>query len=756
MLYGPTLALAFLILHLFSLPTTLEDIDSVNFAMGVRDFDVARHQPHPPGYPVFVTIARGSTALLRAAGATAPEVRGLAVLGVLGGAILLLAALSFFRSIARSDDQALVAVTLLGVSPLLWFTALRPLSDVAGLAVAFVAIAAIASTLAPRDGAWTTRESRLLVVGAFAAGWAIGFRSQMAVLTLPLLALALGTRFARVPPHVRAGAVAALSVAVLCWAVPLVIDSGGPLGYLRALGSQAGEDFAGVEMLWLVRTARAALFAAIDTFVLPWGSPVLGGVVLSLAGAGLLVQLYRLPRGLVVLAVVFGPYALFHLLFQETLTIRYALPVVPAVAFLVAATLAEARRAFTVMTTGVLVVLCLEQAIPAALAFGRTPSPVSAALAEMELLARQGAEPLVVMHRRILTETRRAREWVGGLPGRLLPAPRDYEWLEATAAWRQGAGAETWFVADPRRTDLALIDPQHRRTREYRWPFAAGVYVGGVRPNQLDWHIYREPGWFLEQGWALTPEIAGVTERDGWGPHRRPSVGWVRRRNHEVVLMLGGRHLGAAADPLMAIVVALDGRPVARLEVGAGFFLHTTRLPAAALAGDGQFARLTVIAEPVGGGPAVPVGLEQFNLQDADVVQFGFDDGWYEPEFNPRTARLWRWASDHAALRIHHAGRGVAIRLHGESPLRYFGAPPRVWMTAADRILGEWHLGDDFVLDVTAPADVLAAAGGRLVLHTDRVYVPAEREGTADRRRLGLRVYGVDVRAAEGQSVRRR
>ena len=58
------LAVLFLLAHLFSLPPTLEDIDSVNFALGVQDFDVARHQPHPPGYPVYIGLAKVSTAVV--------------------------------------------------------------------------------------------------------------------------------------------------------------------------------------------------------------------------------------------------------------------------------------------------------------------------------------------------------------------------------------------------------------------------------------------------------------------------------------------------------------------------------------------------------------------------------------------------------------------------------------------------------------------------------------------------------------------
>src|SRR5438874_2953750 len=32
----------------------LDEIDAVQFAMGVRSFDLWHHQPHPPGYPLFI------------------------------------------------------------------------------------------------------------------------------------------------------------------------------------------------------------------------------------------------------------------------------------------------------------------------------------------------------------------------------------------------------------------------------------------------------------------------------------------------------------------------------------------------------------------------------------------------------------------------------------------------------------------------------------------------------------------------------
>src|SRR5690348_7075157 len=40
------------------LPQHLYSFDSVNMALALSDFDPARHQPQPPGYPLFVAEAR--------------------------------------------------------------------------------------------------------------------------------------------------------------------------------------------------------------------------------------------------------------------------------------------------------------------------------------------------------------------------------------------------------------------------------------------------------------------------------------------------------------------------------------------------------------------------------------------------------------------------------------------------------------------------------------------------------------------------
>src|SRR5918992_673657 len=62
------IAAAYLAAHLPSLAPSLEDIDSINFALGLRDFDPARHQPHPPGSPVYIAMGRTLLAIVTSIG----------------------------------------------------------------------------------------------------------------------------------------------------------------------------------------------------------------------------------------------------------------------------------------------------------------------------------------------------------------------------------------------------------------------------------------------------------------------------------------------------------------------------------------------------------------------------------------------------------------------------------------------------------------------------------------------------------------
>lgn len=724
------LTVLFLAAHAACLPSTFADLDEVNFALGVRDFDVAKHQPHPPGYPVFVAAARASTAALGAAGVPAPDVRGLALLSALSGALLIPLLFWLSRELIGDDQAAAWAAVVVGVSPLSWVNAARPLSDLTGLAIVVGAQALLASVVLRRGA---PRASGRLLAGALIAGVAIGVRSQSFVLTLPLLALALVTPGTLLRGRDRIAALAAVALGCLAWFLPLLAATGGPEAYLAALRAQASEDFGGVVMLWTMRTARVAIDAVAYSFLWPWGSLPAGWIVAAAAACGAARMLLRRPAAFVILAVGFIPYAVFHLLFQETLTTRYALPLVVPVGVLAVYALAGLGPVAVHAGGTALAAWSLFVAVPVGIEYGTRETPPAAALRE----ALAGEDP-IGMHAVML----RLEQWYhDNASGRVLRRPHGSEVDGLVDYWRSAPDARVTFIADARRSDLARIDPRARRLeRSYEWGFEEFPLLGGVRPGAVELVRFSPPGWMLGEGWALTAEIGGQTERAGAGPHRRPAIAWVRARDDTATMLIGGRNLGAAGTGDAAITIRAGDRVVSTFAAPPGAFFHQWELPAGALAGAGPWVRLTVTAAPAQAGE-VRVGLEQFDLQPDGVPMLGFTDGWQEPEYEPAGGRRWRWMSERARLWVRDVGRDLTLELSGESPLRYFDAPPTVRVSLAGQPLAQFSPSDDFSQVITIPAALLARGGQELLLESDRSFVP----GGGDRRNLALRVYAVTV-----------
>jgi hypothetical protein len=672
---------------------------------------------------------------------------------------------------------AVWAALLAAAAPLTWFTSSRPMSDVPGLVLATIAQVLLlvawrrenqpappapGPERRPSANAWA-------VCGALAAGLALGVRSQVLWLTVPLMVAVIVARGRRLGVRAVLPGIGAYALGIAAWAIPLIVATGGWWRYIGALQAQGGEDFAGVDMLWTHFGFRRLLVGLGQTFVLPWSSVPLALVVLLLALAGLAWMLRHARLSLVLLGLLALPYAAFHLLFQETVTTRYALPLVPAVCYLAAR--GAATRRIANGACALLVVWSLAVALPALRAYASRPSPIFQAIGDMTAQsARRHSLPVLAMHRRVATEARPAIQWVKGITAwsRRLPSPRGTEWAEAAQVLRRHPDTTVWFLGEPARSgelrfrDLALIDPDARASvRQYRWGFDSTGLLDGARPDTMDLYEISPPGWIAGKGWALTPETAGLAARDKAGPTYQPIEALVRRRAQATVLVLGGRHLGTAADGPARLEVSVDGRLTTELAVPASprFFLAIRSLPAGTFAGTGPFATLAVRARPsAGSGRAVPLAVEQFDLQDADETVYGYAAGWQEAEYDPSEQRMWRWMSERATVRV-HAGtaRSMTLDITGESPRKYFDRPAefrvRVGRTELARLVPEARLprllarvtGGVFTLSLPLRADQLAAAGGEVTFEADQFFVPAAEAQNADRRHLSLRIFDLAI-----------
>jgi hypothetical protein len=761
------IAAAWFAAHLFYLSPALEDIDSINFALGLHHFDPTLHQPHPPGYPVFIALGRVALAVIHLVASGLSDVRAdalaLSIWSAIGGMVAIVAAGHLFDEVTWNrrpvDDRPSWAAMMLAATPLFWVTGLRPMSDMVGLGVALVAQALLVRASRVRDGDRGARlERRALVIGAMVAGLAAGIRVQTALLTLPLFVYALVRQRRAGRWLVRP--VAAVVAATLVWAVPLVTMSDGPGAYLRALGTQGAEDFAWVDMLWAHPAPRAMAFALYDSFVLPFGSPMAGAVVLVVAAAGAIVVVITDRRSAVLLALAFAPYAIFHLLFQEAANLRYSTPLVVPIAFLMIAALAAlplprfalARRPGQVSSPVVIfpVIFFVIRTFPVGAAYGGEPHPAFRAIGEMTaMVERAAATPAAVFSHYALRRSLQAAPTK--LP--VVEAQPGVEWLALEDYWLKGGTGEVWFLADPRRTDLALIDPRVRRSpMQYRWSVADAPALMGTRPMGADWYRLAPPGWFATEGWELTPETAGRARASGKRLQQQPITAYVRRRADPVRAIIAGRDLGGAADRPSLFEVAVDGTVVDRWRVdpatdGTDFF-HVMALPQGVPPGTGNYAALTISARAEQAGARTPeVAVQQFDLQDLQTVMFGFGRGWYQTEYDKAKGLSWRWTSNAATLRILPA-RQVVLHLTAESPMQYFDQPPTVTIRAGSRELSRvdaFPRDQNVTWHVVIPEDALRASDGTVTIETSKIYLPGKAEGTADARKLGLRIFEVRV-----------
>jgi len=118
----------------------------VNFALGVRDFDVALHQPHPPA--TRSTLRSASSRTASRSRSNAPRVldaRSLAVWSALFGALAAWALVALFRTLEGDATRACLAALVTVTCPLVWMTGSRPMSDVPGFALAALAQALLRS-----------------------------------------------------------------------------------------------------------------------------------------------------------------------------------------------------------------------------------------------------------------------------------------------------------------------------------------------------------------------------------------------------------------------------------------------------------------------------------------------------------------------------------------------------------------------------------------------------------------------------------
>jgi 4-amino-4-deoxy-L-arabinose transferase-like glycosyltransferase len=197
--------LATFALYLLSRSPGLDEIDSVNFAMGVREFNVWEHQPHPPGYPLYIFFGWLGAKLFGAS----PQL-SLHFVSALGGALFVA---TWFLIIRLQFNERLAwwVTSCLAVMPVVWMTATKVLSDAP--AAGFMSVGIFAAVYFAQRGGLPA-----LLGMALSGAAAIGFRPQLFPVVLVVLAFALKRGRADMKMSILCGST--LIAACLLWLAP--------------------------------------------------------------------------------------------------------------------------------------------------------------------------------------------------------------------------------------------------------------------------------------------------------------------------------------------------------------------------------------------------------------------------------------------------------------------------------------------------------------------------------------------------------
>ncbi len=188
-----------------------DDQDGVNYLLGVERYNVKFHQPHFPGYPVYIFAGK----FLLTTGLTAEW--ALVLLSLISGALILFL---FFGYIKNIFDiyTALLLTTALAVNPVFFEFSHKIFTELLGLALLLASAITLGS---PEKG-----DSKRWLGAGFLLGLMLGVR--LSWWPFALVYAVAGARSKKIYPIVAGGA-----AGILLWLIPLLALVG-PMQFYQA------------------------------------------------------------------------------------------------------------------------------------------------------------------------------------------------------------------------------------------------------------------------------------------------------------------------------------------------------------------------------------------------------------------------------------------------------------------------------------------------------------------------------------------
>ena len=198
------------ILYLAFRSASFDDFDSYSFGLALDHYSLTLQQPHPPGFPIYITLGRILRFLIGDA------LTALTTLSALSGAASIVLVYLIGRIIDPNyPSTGLFAALMIAFLPVHWLTSEKALSDALGLAAILIPLWLWARWI---QQASTTKPW----VPALLSGLALGVRPQNA---LPFLLLAVYLVFHRRRAF-HPFSILAFMLGVLLWLIPTALSIG--------------------------------------------------------------------------------------------------------------------------------------------------------------------------------------------------------------------------------------------------------------------------------------------------------------------------------------------------------------------------------------------------------------------------------------------------------------------------------------------------------------------------------------------------
>ncbi len=311
--------------------------DSVQFVLGVVDYDVAQHQPHPPGYFLYIYGAK----LLGLMGL--PPYLSLVVMSLCAGG-LTVGLMVWWAGRLLGLRGGLVAGALVLFSPLAWLYATRgdtyAISGFFSLLIGYLCWRMLTE---PKQSVWPA---------ALAIGVAGGVRPTDALFLAPLWLWAMGRR----PWRQLATAMVIFGLITCAWAIPMVISVGGIARY-REVSAHLSQMLIGAAPM----TGNLTTFKVFSYQAISCGAGLLlaGSPLLLLAGRRYLPHALRTAQAWPFLAIWSAPALFFYVLIHFGQAGYMLLVLGPAILLATAAVVRLSRSLSRAQVAGLVLLVVL-------------------------------------------------------------------------------------------------------------------------------------------------------------------------------------------------------------------------------------------------------------------------------------------------------------------------------------------------------------------------------------------------------------